>query len=355
VTRPIRRSSRLRLRCRALLATVLLSSAVLLAAPLCGGPFAAVAHAAAAGEEQFLAAHEDYAAKRYAEALPLFRDALELSNSPNARLYVARCLRELGMIVDAYEQMHLAVRKATAMARSEDKYTPTRNAAAAELAQLDEQVAKVVIALHDPPPGARVTINGAELESARVGMPVAVAPGKVIVEATAPGREPIRRELSVVGAATASLTLAFDAAPAPTPDDSAAQPQSGSDIGAVRIAGFAVAGLGVAALVAFAVTGSMASSKFDEVDETCGGQRCTDAQPQTDAQIDEGKMLATVANAMLGVGAGLAVAGTLMIIFGGASEADAESESSAHAARSIELTLVPWPGGLWLEGRFDAL
>ncbi|RLB62534.1 MAG: hypothetical protein DRI90_08845, partial [Deltaproteobacteria bacterium] len=82
-------------------------------------------------------------------AYPFFQRALEATGSPNARIYVARRLRELGRLPEAYEEMSTTWQDAMAMAKTEDRYVATRDAAAAELVMLEQQVGKVIVL---PPP-----------------------------------------------------------------------------------------------------------------------------------------------------------------------------------------------------------
>ena len=70
---------------------------------------AATAHVdvAWAGDDSaatYAAAKKLFDAQSYAKALPLFQDAYAQSKSPNARVYVARCLRELGRLPEAYDE-----------------------------------------------------------------------------------------------------------------------------------------------------------------------------------------------------------------------------------------------------------
>jgi hypothetical protein len=328
-----------------LLLSTFLSMALALAVLLVSRPLAAQS----AGEEQFLAAHEQYAQRNFAQALPLFREAHALSKSPNALLYVARCLRELGRLVEAYDRMQETVREATQRAETDDKYVQTRDAASAELAQLEQRIAKVVVRLEPMPEGAAITINGVELTREQLGAPVAAPAGRLVVEARAPGHEPIRRQLDASGGTTEELTLTLERTPDKPRVQKAPTPPPVETGGGVRVAGFVIGALGVGGLVAFAVTGALAKSKFDEVDEACGGARCSD--PRFDAEIDEGKTLGTVANVTLAVGGAATLAGVFMIIFGGPR---APASGSTSAARA-EVGLVVQPGGLWLHGHFDAL
>ena len=266
-------------------------------------------------EERFVRGQKAYEAGKYEEALEQFRSAHEGSNSPNARLYIARSLEKLGKRAEAYEEMRLTVRESTERAAKEPKYGETRDAAAAELALLEPKVGKLVIALADESLKPEVKVNGQPFES--IGEPTAVEPGEVVIEATAEGMKPLERRLEVPPGDTRTVTLKFEMAvsssvpePDPEPGD-----EGGGDFGVIRAAGIAVTALGVGGIIAFAVTGSMARSKFSQLEDECTTPPCVGTQYEE--IIDEGKKLQTVANVMVGIGAGLVAAGVLMIIFGG--------------------------------------
>lgn len=171
----------------------------------------------------FQAAKKLYEAKSYDKALPLFQDAYAQSKSPNAHVYVARCLRELGRKAEAYDEMAVTVREATALAASDAKYEPTRDSAAAELALLEPQVGRVVIAIPDEA-GLEVLVNGKLLDPKKRSDVVAVIPGTVAIEARAPGKDTVRRDETVGAGQLKTVTLAFAAKSDGKQDDGAPAP-----------------------------------------------------------------------------------------------------------------------------------
>jgi hypothetical protein len=270
-------------------------------------------------------------------ALPLFRRAYDTTKSPNARIYVARCLRELGQLAEAYDEMHATVREATEQAEQDSKYVPTRDAAAAELALLEPRIGKLIIALRDQIDGTTVQLDGQPVAPARLGVPMTLAPGLQTVVVEAPGRQRARHEIDLKGGQTRSLTVApgkSTSAPAPAdgaavlPEQDAVEPTGG----AVRIMGFVVGGLGLAAMGVMIGANVAADAEFATLEEECGTERCTD--PSYSDTIDKGKTLETVANVSLVAGAVLIVTGVTMIVFGGPSEPESQSEG-------VALRLVP--------------
>jgi hypothetical protein len=300
------------------------------------------------GAEQFKKGRDLYKQGKYAEALELFQAAFAASASPNARLYVARALRELGDVTESYREMKSTLDDARKRAESDDKYVKTRDSAAAELALLEPQVGKLVVTVVGADAGVELTIDG---KPAIVGRPNVLQPGSRILVARAPGMAESQKQVTVVGGETSATTVTLQATTGDPPPDGGAvvPPPSGEEGdqpaptsgGGVRIAGFVVAGVGVAGLVAFAITASMAKSDYDTLDEECGGVRCTD--PTFADTVDSGETMETVSHVTLAVGLAGVVAGGLMILLGGADE---PAETTAGVA--------PLPGGglLTVGGRF---
>jgi hypothetical protein len=172
-----------------------------------------------------------------------------------------------------------------------------------------------------------------------------VEPGPIEVRATADGMQPFEESVSLGAGETRTIAIALE----PVSGGEEEEPDSGPGLGLVRIIGIAVAGAGVASLVVFGVTGSIASSKFSEVEE-CGGP-CP-AGDKYEGLIDSGKTMQTVANVMLGVGLALSVGGAAMIVFGGPSDDaatngddDVDSALDSLGVESLRIGAAPLPGG----------
>lgn len=302
--------------------------------------------AAADSAATFSEAVKLFTDKDYGAALPLFREVHGESKSPNARIYIARCLLQLGKLPEAYDEMKGTVADATAAAEKDDKYVPTRDSAAAELALLEPRIGKLIIAIAEPPDGVAASVNGAALEAGRLGAPLAVVPGTVTVKVEAPGKETTERTIDVPAGQMRTLALTLhdvaDETPPAQPVDEPAD--EGGSGGGLRIAGFVVAGVGLAGIGVFAITAAMAQSGFDGLQSDCGGARCPDSEQ---SRVDEGRTLQTVANVSLGVGGALLIGGVAMIVFGGPEDVD-DSES----ALTLTPLLGPKVAGLGMAGSF---
>jgi hypothetical protein len=262
-----------------------------------------------------------FEARDFASALPSFQRAVEATGSPNARLYYARCLREVGRIVEAYDQMEQTVREARTAAESDERYAVTRDSAAAELALLEARVGRLVIVLGPGLEGTSLSVAGAPLDVDRVGRPVTVLPGKVTVTASDARGLRASADASVQAGSVTSLTLTPSAdAPAEKPTLVPSKPASddGAGFGVVRGLGIGVAALGVGGIVLFAVGTVQADDALATLETRCP-TGCTD--PEDLATLDDGKAAEVMANVGLGIGIAGVVAGTLMMIFGGPSDA----------------------------------
>ncbi|MBX3127812.1 MAG: hypothetical protein KF718_13900 [Polyangiaceae bacterium] len=283
---------------------------------------------------EFKAAQTLYQAKRCAEALPKLRRLVEGTSSPNAQLYVARCLRDTSQLPAAYNAYSEAIRSA-----ADERYADTRSAAAAERVALESKVARIVIAAADPPDGLVVWLDDVELAAPRFGEPHAVARGRLRVRAEAPGRRPFERDFELTEGALQSVAIVLDptrgARPAPPPERDAQPSSRGPD----RTWAYVALGVGAAGVVTFGVAGTLASQRFDELRDKCGGA-CPESERDA---IDGGRRLDTIANVGLVVG-GLGLGtGLALLFFGGSGD-------SSHSA----VVVAPARGGAAVElaGRF---
>ncbi len=286
---------------------------------------AADARAEAAAQKAYDEGNKLFKQGRHEEALERYRAAFAVTKSPNARLAIAHSLLNLGRLAEAYDEFAATRAEAAARAETQRQYEEARDGAANELSKLEPKVGKVVVALAEPE-GARVTLNGASLAPERLGVPIAVMPGKVEVVVEGADGATMRREANVAGGQTKTIFVASAGSQAdakgptePPPPEQPVEPVRTG--GGVRVAGFVVAGLGVVGLGVFGVTTAMSQSKYDKMVEECGGKRCTD--PRYGDIVDEGKRLDTISTASLIGGAAAVAAGAVMIAVGGPKEGKA--------------------------------
>src|SRR5262245_53459073 len=96
-------------------------------------------------------------AKRYEEALATFRASHATVASPNTRLMIARCLRELGRDVEAYDEFSAVVAEA---AEKGPRYESAAQAAREEQGEVASHLAFAIIRLATPREGVTVSAGG---------------------------------------------------------------------------------------------------------------------------------------------------------------------------------------------------
>ena len=267
-----------------------------------------------------------YEQGKYSDALPLFESVVGELRSPNAALYVARCLRDMGRLAEAYEAMSAAKALATARAADEPRYAKTRDAVAAESALLEQSIARVVISAAYLPEGASVLLNGTAIDPAKLGKIIAVAPGDVVVTALATGHTVAPVARSVAAGSMESLVITFEVE----------QVGVGEDLGWItpmRLGGIGAGAVGVGGFVMFAIAGTAAQSKFDDLDAQCGGITCDSSRAE---EVSDGRTLQTVANVGLAIGIGGIAIGTVLTILGA-------PDDPSGAAVDVDVS----PDGAW--------
>jgi hypothetical protein len=290
----------------------------------------------------------------YSNALDRFRQVDTLmKGSPNARLYMARCWRELGRLPEAFELMTETLAAANEKVKTDPSYLRTRDAAAAEREAIVPKLGRLVVAATDAPEGLEVKVGKRKLEPSDLGRELAFEPGEVVVAAEAPGHQPFRRVMQLRAGTQQTLAVALrregEAGPGPTTGEG----PKGEPSTAVRTAGFVTLAVGVLGMGTFAVSGIMANSRYSQIESDCGSHRCTGSE-YTD-QINGGKTMDLVANIGLGIGLAGLVAGSLMVGLGwpkddAGSQPAEGSEPSPDAApppaQSVSFDLGPTGGTL---------
>jgi len=269
----------------------------------------------------------------FAEALEEFRASYKAVASPNSHLYIARCMREMGQLVDAY----LEFEKVTAEAQtSGEKYAQTGETAKVERDELNPKIALVSANVTTAELGATLTIGGKEVPQDRWGKPFPAMPGNVDVRLEAPGKTAATQSVSAAGGETKDVTIGFAAAPI-----DGGEQGGGSKMSGMRIGAFAAAGVGLAGFVTFAVAGSMSNSTYDKLKSSCGEGPC----PQEfAADVDKGKTQQTVANVGLIIGAVGVAAGATLFVLSLRKKSDAPTEPTT--------SLLIGPTSLGLRGSF---
>lgn len=297
----------------------------------------------------FKTGNQHYKLKQWEKALAKFEESYAAVNSPNSRLYIARCKMQLKRYLESYEDFQGTIDEGKQREVAEPKYKPTRETAEVELGELvQNHLAVVTIVVENATDEARLTIGGQEVPHDKWGRGIPLLPGEATVVMEAPG-VPAQSE-DLVLAAGDTKDLSFDAAPPPEPEVVAPPPpppeEPEGEGNPLLIPAIIAGGVGVVGMGTFAIAGLMSNATFDDLEAKCGGP-CPDRERENDL-IDSGKTEQTVANIGLIVGAvGLATGATLFVV--GMSGGGGDGADSATApATQLEVR----PGFVGVSGAF---
>lgn len=290
---------------------------------------------------------------RHGEALELAERAGRIQMTVSLRLFLATEQAALGRDVAAFASADQCVRDAERDATAQRREQILR--LCRELAAtLQPRLATLTVRVPTPAPeGLRVLVAGAPLNPALYGVPSAVAAGVVVIEATAPGRAPFRRELTVGAGGAASLELELPVAarepPPPTPTIETHPPPPRRVDVAPRRALLAPPSLAAPVAVAAAGAGVSVLSAALFVARNSQGAACTvnNAQGFLDCPDASALEAGNRAVALHAAGIAVASAGAAAVAAGFAWLA-----ARASARPPATLTVLPTPVGAVLQGRF---
>jgi hypothetical protein len=294
----------------------------------------APAHATPVQREQaqsrFLRGKERFAKHKFEEALVEFSASLDIVASPNARLYVGRCLRELGRIVPAYVELGRTEVEAKELSRDDPRYEKAGQSAHEERAKLEPQLAFINIEIGHAEAATTVKVAGDEIRRGGWSEPIPVMPGKAEVVVETPGRPPVGRTVDL--AATDRKVVTIDLADADPPVAAAVEkpppPAEPVSTGSgMRDLAYVAGGVAIVGAGLFAFFGLKANSTYSDLDKACNSGPCP---PGHDSDISTGRTQQAVANVGLAVFlVGAATATTLWVL----SPSSSSKSTASHRPR----------------------
>jgi hypothetical protein len=308
--------------------------------------------------EHFTTGKHALESKDLETAVSELRASIEVVDSPNARLELARALRDSGNLGDAWAEYWRAAETATRLAPKEERYAKTAEAATNEREELATRLAFVEVTVLHAPADGTLKVGGRLVPSDEWGGPVVVSPGATdVVLTSSAGAELARITVNAtVGQTTPASLDAQPPAVAAAPAGREADEMSGADKAAaddhgqapaqpagstpadrtkLRPFAYVAAGVGVAGLATFAVLGLLSNSTYSDLQSACP-HGCP---PDRRSEIDRGILEQTLANVGLGVGlVGIAAGTTLFLL------------SIRPDATSAGAALVVAPGYLGVRG-----
>lgn len=158
------------------------------------------------------------AAGQYAEALKLFRAAHAIMNVPTTGLDLARAQEALHQLVEARETA-LAVTKIPVTPGEAKVFARARSDAATLAEALNPRIPSLVVVVRGPKAGTdvKVTIDGAVLPPATVGLPRRLDPGKHKVEVKAAGFVTAGGDVELKESESRTETISLEPAPPGAP------------------------------------------------------------------------------------------------------------------------------------------
>lgn len=278
------------------------------------------------------------------------RASLEVVDSPNARLELARTLRDSDHLSEAWAEYGRVVDAATKLAAKEERYAKTGEAATAERAVLAPKLAFVTVTVVNAPADATLRAAGRSVSKDLWASPIVVPAGAVDVVLSDAGAKELARQTvsTTVGEKTA---VVLDAQPAPLPkpavleaggqpDSSQARADTGTPAAGdtkLRPYAYVVGGIGVAGLALFGVFGLMDNATYGDLQSSCPHNVCPAGKQ---GELDAGRAQQTVANVSLVLGSlGVAAGATLFVL-------SLSPRSSTSTGLVVAPGYVGWRGSL---------
>lgn len=288
----------------------------------------------------------------FTTAADRFTRADALIHAPTLLLGLAHAQVGLGKLVAAQETYNRILREGVPP-KSPPAFAVAVKDAGRELDALVPRIPTVTIQVSGAS-NAVVTLDGATVPGAALGVKRPTDPGKHVLRATAPGFAPSEIGLTLREGKSESITLELKPAgssspalvpptagtpPAATPPTAPPPPTSKAGMSTQKILGLGALGLGGAGLILGGVTGGLALGKHGELADQCSGGVCPASAQST---LDGYHLMGTLSTVGFIVG-GVGVAGGAVLFF---------TAPSAKAAKEATLVPVLGAGYLGAKGTF---
>jgi hypothetical protein len=263
-----------------------------------------------------------YSADRWEEALAMFREGEALYHAPSILVFVARCQRKLGKLLDA-RNTYLRILSEDLPKDAPPAFVSAHVDAGKELELLRQRTPSLEIA-GVPAEGARITVNGAPAPADRRDLD----PGSYTIEVSAPGSVPFKQTIQLAEGSHERVTVELHAQSAP-----AAPPAPN------RVPAFVAFGVGGFGFVVGGVLGGVALVEANKVKSLCGeNPSCGGSSTSTEAHDRRNltMRLAWGSNAGLILGAAGAITGVVLLV---TARSPAARQTAQRALGSGGLTL----------------
>jgi hypothetical protein len=271
-----------------------------------------------------------------AEACEKLASSYQIDQAGGTLLNLGACHELEGKTATAWAEFNDALAMANKAGRAE-----RQKAAREHIAVLERKLSRVTVLA---PPGAtdvEVKLDGVALARGALGTGIPVDPGEHTAAASAPGKVPWERRMTIGPAESRTLQVpVLDDVNVPEP------PPPPAPVGTwMKPAGAVAVGIGAAGLAVGATFGIRAVVLGGEVASACHGGVCS--APGMD-DVNQGKTAATIANIMLPIGAALAGGGLTLLILS-ASSTEKPAAAPVTAVRAVPV-LGPGVAGVQVGG-----
>jgi len=267
---------------------------------------------------RFLKGKMLFAQKKYDDALVEFRASLEIVDSPNTSLYVARTLREKGSLVEAYVELGRTEVAANELSVEDPRYKKAGEAATAERNELAKKLGFVTVSVKNAGPDSKLYVAGEELKRAGWDTPAPVVPGTTEITLETPGHATVKKTVTLEAGGKTTLEIdanegpSTETTPPPTTTATVATPTTTSSGPNLRTWAYVAGAVGVVGLATFTIAGLKANSTYDDLKNACGSGPCPSSRSD---DVSSGKRWQTIANVGLVVGVlGVATGVTLFVV-----------------------------------------
>jgi hypothetical protein len=277
------------------------------------------------------------------EAIEKLSRAESLYHAPTILGRLGECQIAVGQIVLGTENLNRVVREQLPP-NAPKAFKAAQERAAKVLETALPRIAYLTVIVEPSDANASVSVGGAPVPSALIGVERPTDPGKRVVVATAPGYLEAKAEVELAEGARQAVTLkllpdpaAATVAPVATPAPPPATPQhpqpDQATGGGNKTLSYVMLGVGGVGIAVGAVTGSMALGKKNGLD--CPENRCSGAEAD---ELDSANTLALVSTIGFGVGLAAATVGVVLLVTSG------NSNEAPRAARASGLRIEPYVG-----------
>lgn len=265
-------------------------------------PSAAEAQGATSRQEAARAAGEEglklFTSGRWQEALEMFERAESEFHAVTLVLYMARCQRMRGKLVEA-RALYQQIGSEALGPDAPGQFLTAQTQARGELERLRRRIPGLVLAIEGAPVDrVRVTVDGALMPMSD-GASLELNPGEHALVATVEHAAPIHRTITLAEGATAKVHLAFDE-------------QAKGPLGSSAVPALIAFGVGAVGLGAGAVTGALALVEASKLKARCLPTRHCPAADQAGA--DAAGRLADASTIGLLVGGGAILTGVVLVL-----------------------------------------